>query len=450
MSYTTIIHTFWHPFIIFIINSPLFPLSSSSSSSSLSLNTLNISKFTMQNQILLLLFILTISINTLSTNSLGINYGQVADNLPPPSSVIPLLRSLKATRVKLYDTDPRVLSAFANTGIEFIVGLPDNSVPRLARDSSAAGAWIRSAILPHLPNTKIVAITVGNEVLTGTDATLIKSLAPAMVNLHSALASLGLDTKISITTAHSLAVLDTSFPPSGSTFRKDLIPYILPTLNFLQKTGSPFLINAYPYFAYKADSKSVNLNYVLFEPNAGVSDSGSGLRYDNMLHAQVDAVRTAIKKVSPNNSNVEIRVSETGWPSGGDDDEAGATPENARRYNGNLMKLISQSKGTPAAPNQPLQVYVFALFNENLKPGPASERNYGLFRPDGSPAYDLGAVGKGGLGNVSTGGVADSPAQIGEVSSPTGYYSISSSKILKPLCVEILCALVMAIVGGFY
>lgn len=256
---------------------------------------------------LLLLLILTISIffpHTFSishssnfTSPIGINYGQVANNLPSPGSVLPLLHSLCVNRVKLYDTDPRVLSAFANTGIEFVVGLPDDLVPHLAQDPSAASSWVRSSILPHMPGTKITAITIGNEVLSGNDMSLIKSLVPAMESVQAALTSSGLDGKIMVTTAHSLAVLQTSFPPSGAAFKKELIPYLSQLLCFLQKTGSPFLINAYPYFAYKADPKSVNLNYVLFESNAGVVDSSSGLRYDNMLHAQVDAVRTAIRKV---------------------------------------------------------------------------------------------------------------------------------------------------------
>lgn len=136
----------------------------------------------------------------------------------------------------------------------------------------------------------------------------------------------------------------------------------------------------------------------------------------------------------PSNATIEIRVSETGWPSKGDDDEAGATPENARRYNGNLMQIVSQNKGTPAAPDEPLQVYVFALFNENLKPGPASERHYGLFQPDMTPAYNLGVVlgsgmgptgGKGNSGNATT----ESPvSQMGEVYSP-GYDTISGTKV---------------------
>lgn len=41
-------------------------------------------------------------------------------------------------------------------------------------------------------------------------------------------------------------------------------------------------------------------------------------------------------------------------------------------------------------PNQRLEIYWFALFNEDMKPGPTSERNYGLYQPDGTMAYDVG------------------------------------------------------------
>ena len=88
-----------------------------------------------------------------------------------------------------------------------------------------------------------------------------------------------------------------------------------------------------------------------------------------------------------------VRISETGWPSKGDPDEVGATPENAEIYNSNLLKRIQQKQATPANPSVPIDIFVFALFNEDLKPGPASERNYGLYYPDGSPVYNIGLQG---------------------------------------------------------
>ncbi|THU71741.1 hypothetical protein C4D60_Mb04t04680 [Musa balbisiana] len=365
-------------------------------------------------------------------SSIGVNYGQVADNLPSPPDVIPLLLSLGAARVKLYDADPAVLRAFAGTGVEIIIGLPDRCVPRLIAPSAAL-AWVKTNLQPYLPATRIAAVTVGNEVLSGNDAVLIRSLLPAMQSLHSVLVALGLDHQVAVTTAHSLAVLAVSYPPSASAFRRELLPYVAPLLAFLAKTGSPFLINAYPYFAYKADPKRVDLDYALFEPNAGVVDPGSGLRYGNMLHAQVDAVRAAIAAAGGGKA-VEVVVSETGWPSAGDDDEAGATAENARRYNGNLMRMVAARKGTPSSPGAPLQVYVFALFNENLKPGPSSERHYGLFKPDGKPAYDfLAANSSATVSSSSSGGnTAESPSPATETSS-TGYYTISSATGMKPL-----------------
>ncbi|KAJ8440543.1 hypothetical protein Cgig2_028672 [Carnegiea gigantea] len=162
-------------------------------------------------------------------------------------------------------------------------------------------------------------------------------------------------------------------------------------LNFHSQIKAPFLINAYPFFAYKDNPDEISLDYVLFRPNPGMRDPDTGLHYDNMLYAQIDSVYSAIRQMGHN--DIEVQVSETGWPSKGDPDEIGASPENAAAYNGNLMKRIERNEGTPGRPSEPINVHVFALFNENLKPGPSSERNYGLFYPDGTPVYNIGLQG---------------------------------------------------------
>lgn len=327
--------------------------------------------------------------------NLGINYGQIANNLPSPSQVSVLLQSLSINKVKLYDAEPDVLSAFSDSNVEFTIGIGNENVGNMI-DPSQARAWIQQNVQSFLPRTKITCITVGNEILSGKDTSLISNLLPAMQSLHGALVSLGLDQQVNITTAHSLAILGNSYPPSSGSFLQNLAQYIQPLLDFHSKTNSPFLINVYPYFAYKASPDTVSMEYVLFQSNQGVTDPNTNLNYDNMLYAQLDSVYSAIKAMGYN--NIDVRVSETGWPSKGDPDEAGATPENAALYNGNLLKRLKMNQGTPLMPNTPISVYVFALFNEDLKPGPTSERNYGLFYPNNTPVYNIGLQGSGSPG----------------------------------------------------
>ncbi|KAI4295449.1 hypothetical protein L6164_035496 [Bauhinia variegata] len=319
--------------------------------------------------------------------SFGINYGQIGDNLPQPEKVVELLSSLRITRARIYDTNPQILTAFANSGIELIVTV-ENEILNQLDDPQQALQWVSSHIKPYLPNTKITGIQVGNEVFTDDDTALIHYLVPAVVNIHNAIGQLGINQNIQISTPSSLAVLDQSYPPSAGSFKSEISGIMYQFLNFLSSAKSPFWINAYPYFAYKDDPTGISLDYVLFNPNQGMVDANTKLHYDNMLYAQVDAVAFAIAKMGFN--GIEVRVSETGWPSKGDPDEVGATVQNASTYNRNLLRRQMANEGTPLRPRMRLEVYLFALFNEDSKPGPTSEKNYGLFQPDETMTYNVG------------------------------------------------------------
>ncbi|RDX69620.1 Glucan endo-1,3-beta-glucosidase 14, partial [Mucuna pruriens] len=320
----------------------------------------------------------------------GINYGQIANDLPPPSQVAVLIKSMNVTRIKLYDADPNVLEAFSESNVEFVIGLGNEYLENMT-NTAKAQTWIQQHLQPYLSQTKITCITVGNEVFNSNDTQLMMNLLPAMQTVNDALVNLGLDQQVTVTTAHSFNILSNSYPPSSGSFRQDLVQYIQPLLDFHAQINSPFLINAYPFFAYKDNPDEVSLNYVLFQPNQGLVDPNTNLHYDNMLFAQIDAVYAAIKAMG--HTDIQVRISETGWPSNGDPEEVGATPQNAALYNGNLLKRIEQKQGTPAKPSVPVDIYVFALFNEDLKPGPASERNYGLYYPNGTPVYNIGLKG---------------------------------------------------------
>lgn len=88
--------------------------------------------------------------------------------------------------------------------------------------------------------------------------------------------------------------------------------------------------------------------------------------------------------------DIEIMVSETGWPYNGDPSEVGPSIENAKAYNGNLISHLRSMAGTPLMPGKSVETYIFALYDEDLKPGPASERSFGLFKPDLTMIYDVG------------------------------------------------------------
>lgn len=88
--------------------------------------------------------------------------------------------------------------------------------------------------------------------------------------------------------------------------------------------------------------------------------------------------------------DIEIVVAETGWPYHGDNNEVGPSVENAKAYNGGLISHLRSMVGTPLMPGKSVDTYIFALYDEDLKPGPTSERSFGLFKPDLSMTYDVG------------------------------------------------------------
>lgn len=209
-----------------------------------------------------------------------------------------------------------------------------------------------------------------------------------MSNLFLSLQKFSLDSDIKISSPISLAALQNSYPSSAGSFKSDLVnPMMKPMLDFLRKTSSYLMVNVYPFFAYSGNSDQISLDYALFRPNSGVVDSGNGLKYSNLFEAQLDAVYAAMTSLQYD--DVKVVVTETGWPSQGDSSEVGASGANAAAYNGNLVKRVLTVGGTPLRPNDTLDVYLFALFNENQKPGPTSERNYGLFYPNEEKVYSI-------------------------------------------------------------
>lgn len=332
-------------------------------------------------------------------STIGVCYGRNADDLPTPDKAVQLIQHHNIKYVRIYDSNIQVLKAFANTGIELMIGIPNADLLPFAQFQSNADTWLKNNILPYYPATKITYITVGAEV-TEAPNNVSALVVPAMQNVYTALRKAGLQRRIKVSSTHSLGVLSRSFPPSAGAFNSSFAFFLKPMLEFLAENQSPFMVNTYPYYAYRDSSSNVSLDYALFESSSEVIDPNTGLLYTNMFDAQIDAIYFALMAL--NFRTIKIMVTETGWPSKGSAKETAATPDNAQTFNTNLIRHVVNDTGTPAKPGEELDIYIFSLFNENRKPGLESERNWGLFFPDQTSVYNLDFTGKGTV-DVTTG-----------------------------------------------
>ncbi|CAN8269559.1 unnamed protein product [Cochlearia groenlandica] len=325
----------------------------------------------------------------------GINYGQLGNNLPSPSDSINLIKSLNAKSVKLYDANPTILTALNATDITVSVMVPNQLIVNISKSESFSDDWIRSNILSFYPSTKIRYLLVGNEILSSADSDLRSALVPAMRKIQRSLKTHGVK-KVKVGTTLAIDVLKSSFPPSSGEFRSDISGSVIkPMLRFLNRTKSFLFVDVYPYFAWVQDPTRMDLPYAIFESNnVTVTDPLTNLTYHNLFDQMIDAFVFAMKRIGY--PDLRIWVAETGWPNNGDYDQIGANIYNAATYNRNLIKKLTSDPplGTPARPGKILPSFLFALYNENLKTGPGTERHFGLLHPNGKKIYEIELSGK--------------------------------------------------------
>lgn len=332
----------------------------------------------------------------------GVDIGTDLSNMPSASDVVTILKQQQITHVRLFDADPQMLIALANSSIEVMVGVTNAEVLRIGRSPSVAASWINKNVAAYVPRTNITAIAVGSEVLTTIPHTT-PVLVLAMNNLHNALVATDLNFKVKVSTPHSMDVISRPFPPSTATFNSSWNSTIYQILQFLKNTDSYFMLNAYPYYGYTNGDGIFPLDYALFQPLSPVKqivDPNTLYHYDSMFDSMVDAAYYSIQAL--NFSQIPIVVTETGWPWQGGANEPDATLDNAETYNNNLIKRVLNNSGPPSQRSLPINTYIYELFNEDSRRGPISEKNWGIFYSNGSSVYPLSISGSGGTyGNSS-------------------------------------------------
>ncbi|KAG1330557.1 glucan endo-1,3-beta-glucosidase 3 [Cocos nucifera] len=318
--------------------------------------------------------------------------------MPSPTQVVALLKSQEIRHVRLYDADPAMLAALANTGIRVTVSVPNEQLLGVGQSNATAANWISRNVVAHVPAVNITAVAVGSEVLTALP-NAAPLLVPALRYVHAALVAANLDRQIKVSTPHSSSIILDSFPPSQAFFNRTLEPVMVPMLKFLQSTGSYLMLNVYPYYDYMQSNGVIPLDYALFRPlppNKEAVDANTLLHYTNVFDAVVDAAYFAMAYL--NVTNVPVVVLESGWPHKGDpSEEPDATSDNADTYNSNLIRHVLNSTGTPKHPGIAVPTYIYELYDEDQRPGTLSERNWGLFDANGVPVYTLHLTGSGVL-----------------------------------------------------
>ncbi|KAK3405894.1 hypothetical protein EUGRSUZ_K02112 [Eucalyptus grandis] len=306
-----------------------------------------------------------------ATSALRVNYGQLCNNLPSSPDAVRLIKKrLSSKSVKLYDANPQILLALRNTGLEVCAMVPNELIANISADQALSDHWVGSNIIPFYPDTKIRHLLVGNEILSDPG------------NRHRIR-----NVKVGISMAMETLEGSSVYPPSNGSFRSDISGSVMkPMLQFLSETKSDLhffffffgresylYFDAYPYFHWAKVPEKINLDYALFESKSiTYKDPGTGLVYTNLFDQMVDSMVFAMKKLGY--PNVQILMAETGWP---------------------IKKLTARPPvGTPARPRRAMQGFIFALFNENQKPGPTTERHFGLLYPNGSKVYQIDLRGK--------------------------------------------------------
>lgn len=320
-----------------------------------------------------------------TAHSIGANWGTQATHPLPPSIVVKLLRDNGIQKVKLFDAETPVLNALRGSGIEVMVGIPNDMLATLATSVSAAERWVEKNVSAHISSNSVDIryVAVGNEPFLSTyNGTFLSSTYPALQNIQAALIKAGLGNRVRVTVPLNADVYESaSQQPSTGDFRANVKDLMVQIVSFLSQNGAPFTVNIYPFISLYNDA-NFPVDYAFFDGYSSPIDD-NGRTYTNVFDANYDTLVWALQKSGF--ENMTIIVGEIGWPTDGD---RNANVGYAQRFNQGVMAHLS--KGTPMRPG-PVDAYLFSLIDEDAKsiqPG-NFERHWGVFNYDGTTKYNL-------------------------------------------------------------
>lgn len=86
---------------------------------------------------------------------IGVNWGSQSSHPLNPSIVVGMLKDNGIKQAKLFDADGWTVSAFAGSGIEVMVGIPNNQLKGLANDYDKAKDWVKENVTKQVKDVDI-------------------------------------------------------------------------------------------------------------------------------------------------------------------------------------------------------------------------------------------------------------------------------------------------------
>lgn len=83
-------------------------------------------------------------------SAIGVNWGTLSFHKLNPSTVVDLLKANKIQKVKLFEADPDVLKALMGSGIQVVVGIPNEMLAALSSSTVASDSWVRQNVSKYL------------------------------------------------------------------------------------------------------------------------------------------------------------------------------------------------------------------------------------------------------------------------------------------------------------
>ncbi|CAM0909015.1 unnamed protein product [Alopecurus aequalis] len=338
---------------------------------------------------LLLLTVSPVSAGS-SAVDVGVNWGSQLTHPLKPSSVVKMLKDNGIMKVKLFDADSWPVDALLDSGIEVMLGIPNDMLETMTSYGNAE-AWVKENITTYGNRLKLKYVAVGNEpFLKSYNGTFMKTTVPSLKNIQKALDKAGLgDTVKAVVPLNADVYVSPDDKPSSGQFRPDIDDLMTDMVKFLHDHGSPFVVNIYPFLSlYQSDS--FPFEFAFFDGGRNIQDNG-GVSYSNVFDANYDTLVSALKKAGV--PSLKVVVGEVGWPTDGNKN---ANAKLARRFYDGLLEKLAKNQGTHLRPGK-MDVYLFGLFDEDMKsiaPG-NFERHWGILTYDGKPKFPMDLSGQG-------------------------------------------------------